>query len=400
MRFLFASMLCLFLIPACVKRDNVNLETNVVNETGNEDAAVTIDPIQARAAAIASSLDDRLLAAQVLICGIDGRGKLPTHMEELIAEFPPGGVMLFRYNLNTENDAIRVLLAETVSLVRNKAGIPPFMAVDHEGGTVNRFQRGVVTLPAASVYWELFLAEGREVALAKIEEDSLRAGREISGLGINMNFAPVAEYITGDNRGFLESRSYGPDPSFTADAAGAFVRGMRRAGVLCVVKHFPGSAGPDPHYSPSVINGDRTELDRLVFPFAQVFNHGARAVMIAHSSVPAMDSEIASLSPVVMGNWLRGDIGFDGLIISDDFIMAAAGNGSPEEAAIRSIAAGSDMVLVWPANLKHTHTTFISAIEEGRLSRERLRAAAARIIYEKLKMGFIISEDLDLRSGE
>ena len=378
-------------MPACAKRA-------VINETESEE--IKSDPLRIRALEIASSLDDRLLAAQLLISGIDGRGSLQPHIETLFSGIPPGGVMLFRYNLNTDSDSIRSLLSQTFSLISDASDIPPFIAVDHEGGTVYRFQNGVAALPAASSYWETCLSQGRERALEKIGDDVLRAGREIKELGINMNFAPVAEYLTDDNLSFLESRSYGPDPSFTAEAAAAFVRAMEQAGVLCVVKHFPGSAGPDPHYSPSVIKGDRAELDRLVFPFAQVFNHGARAVMIAHSSVPTMDSEIASLSPVVMGNWLRGDIGFDGLIISDDFIMAAAGNSSPEEAAIRSIAAGSDMVLVWPANLRHTHTAFISAIEEGRLSRERLRDAAERIIYEKLKMGFIISEDLDLRSVE
>jgi beta-N-acetylhexosaminidase len=164
---------------------------------------------------------------------------------------------------------------------------------------------------------------------------------------------------------------------------------MEQAGVLCVVKHFPGSAGPDPHYSTSVISGDRAELDRLIFPFAHVFSNGARAVMAAHSYVPAMDDKIASLSPVVMGNWLRDELMFDGIIISDDFIMAAAGSASPEEAAILSIAAGADMVLVWPASLERTHAAFVSALEEGRLPRERAIDAVSRIIYEKIRLGLM-----------
>jgi beta-N-acetylhexosaminidase len=93
-----------------------------------------------------------------------------------------------------------------------------------------------------------------------------------------------------------------------------------------------------------------------------------------------------------MGNWLRGDLGFDGIIISDDFIMAAAGSASPEEAAVFSVAAGADMILVWPANLPKTHQAFIDALEDGRLPRERLQDAAQRIIYEKLKMGLIDGE--------
>jgi beta-glucosidase-like glycosyl hydrolase len=111
--------------------------------------------------------------------------------------------------------------------------------------------------------------------------------------------------------------------------------------------------------------------------------------MVSHSSVPAIDSNIASLSPVVMENWLRGELGFDGIIICDDFSMTAAGNLRPEEAAIFSVVAGADMILVWQHDLRRTHLAFLKAIEDGKLSRERLEDAARRIIYRKLKAGLI-----------
>jgi len=203
-------------------------------------------------------------------------------------------------------------------------------------------------------------------------------------LGIHMNFAPVAEYLNDDNRIFLNKRSYGPDPFFTADAAEAFIRGMMRAGLMCVIKHFPGSAGNDPHYSASFINGDKAALDKLVFPFKSLIDNGyGSAIMVSHTVVPAFDSKIASLSPVVMKDWLRGELGFSGLLIADDFSMAAAGGQRPEEAAVLSIAAGADMVLVWPKDLKRTRDAVISAIKDGRLSREKMREAVGRIIYEK-----------------
>jgi beta-N-acetylhexosaminidase len=251
----------------------------------------------------------------------------------------------------------------------------------------------------------LAVKEGKPKALEKIEADSFGAGQKINSFGINLNFAPVAEYLTADNRDFLDTRSYGPDPIFTTEASSAFIRGMEHAGVLCAIKHFPGSAGPDPHYSQSVLNGDRYDLDRLVSPFSALINNGAQAVMVAHTLVPSMDSEIASLSKVIMENWLRGELGFSGIIICDDFSMAAAGGqaaasgqGSGEEAAIRSVAAGADMVLVWPPDIRRTHRAFVLALEEGRLSRERLREAAERIIYEKITMGLV--EELGMRSEE
>jgi len=364
-------------------------------EESAAETAPVIDPVRLRAEEIAASLDDRLLAAQVLVCGIDGSGSLPPHMKTLLADAPAGAVMLFRYNLDADNDSIRALISEAVSFIKEKSGVPPFVAVDHEGGTVNRFRQGVAALPDASSYWELFQAEGRQEALAKIKEDSFNSGSEISSLGINMNFAPVAEYLTDDNRGFLESRSYGPDHSFAAEAAAAFAGGMEQAKVLCVVKHFPGSAGRDPHYFFSAIDKDRAYLDNLVYPFAFLVNSGARAVMVAHTAVPALDDKIASLSAAVMQNWLRDELCFGGIVITDDFSMAAAGGMKSEEAAVLSVAAGADMVLVWQPDLKRTHTAFVSALEDGRLSRERLREAVTRVIYEKLRMGLLEEEEED-----
>jgi beta-N-acetylhexosaminidase len=381
----FLCVILIFLLSSCVGRVSTS-----VNE--NNDKNAVIDPLRIKAQEIASSLDNRLLVAQILISGIDGAENLSVNMIELFTAIPAGGIMLFRYNLNTDNDAIQARHVQIKSLIRNESNIPPFFAVDHEGGGVNRFRRGVADLPAASSYWELFLEQGRQTALAKIEADSLRAGAEIHNLGINMNFAPVAEYLFDGNSEFLARRSYGQDSLFTAQAASAFIRGMEHVGVLCVVKHFPASAGPDPHHSPSVLNMDRAALNNLVSPFAVVIKDGARAIMAAHTRAPAIDDKIASLSAAVMGNWLRGDLGFDGIIVSDDFIMAAAGSIEPEEAAILSVAAGADMILVWPANLPKTHQAFIDALESERLPRERLQDAAQRIIYEKLKMGLIDGE--------
>ena len=397
MRKFYILIFCIFLFPGCEKRNDVNqINEEVYDESIDiAEEIIPVDPIYLRAVDIASAMDDSILASQVLICGIDGRGWLPPHIVELLDECPSGGIMFFRYNLDTENNSIHNLLTEVSTLITDKTGIPPFLAVDHEGGTVNRFLRGVAALPAASSYWELYLAEGEQAALLEIETDSLRAGTEISDLGFNLNFAPVAEPLNDYNSLFLDSRSYGPDVSFTAAAASAFIRSMEQAGVLCVIKHFPGSAGIDPHYSASVLNGDKDALDMIVYPFAASIRNGARAVMVAHTIVPAIDSKIASISDNVIQNWLRGELGFDGIIISDDFVMASAGSLKSEEAAVHSIAAGSDMILVWPADITRTHSEIITALDDGRLSRTRLREAVQRIIYEKIRMNILQSTNDD-----
>jgi len=393
--------ICLTSFASCLGQTAVNraeIEVNVTEEnlraggSSNEESPIN-DALNGhflkKAHEIASSMDNRLLTAQIIISGIDGRGKLASDTKALLKGTPAGGIMFFSHNLNTDNNSIRLFISETISAIKDETNIPPFITVDHEGGIVFRFGRGVSNLPGAYTYWEKSQKDGRLAVLEKIEEDSLKSGREIKALGFNMNFAPVVEYIVDENRRFLSGRSYGPDPVFTAQAASAFFHGMEKSGILCVIKHFPGNAGQDPHISASVINADKSTLDKYIYPFTVLINLGARAVMVAHTSVPAVDRTIATFSPVVMQNWLRGELGFDGILISDDLVMAAVGKIPPEEAAVRSVAAGMDMVLIWPKDLKRTHNALLAALENGRLPKERLLEAVKRILYEKLRMGLI-----------
>jgi beta-N-acetylhexosaminidase len=385
-------------VPAADENDTVSYET-----PRNES-------MKRAASHIAAFLDDRQLAAQVIISGIDGKGRLTEDMKILLKECPAGGVMLFRYNLDADNGAIRNLTAETAALIVRESTVPPFMAVDHEGGSVSRFRPGVADLPPAASYWKIAQNKDWDTAITQINTDAFNVGTYINALSVNMNFAPVAEYLNENNRDFLDNRSYGPDPVFSAKAAAAFIAGMEQAGIMCVVKHFPGSAGTDPHLFPSLLNGDKTALAKLSFPFAALSRSAhMRALMVSHSAVPAWDStHIASLSSPIMNEWLRQELDFDGIIICDDFSMASARSPAsargadsikPEIAAVLSLAAGADMVLVWPPDLRRTHREILSAIDDDRLSRERLREAAERIIFEKIRIG-LINEQLAMSNEQ
>jgi beta-N-acetylhexosaminidase len=369
------------------------------------------------AARIAASLDDRLLAAQVICGGIDGNAVLGADMRAILEECPPGAILLFRYNLNAEKDQVRAFIAECTALIAaavsgapaaagepDRAGeaipggphIPPLVAVDHEGGSVFRFGPGVARLPAAGFYGDLARREGREKALALVEEDARRSAREIRDLGITLNLAPLAEPLTAENMAFLADRSYGGDPAFVEAAAAAFIRGMAAEGIGCAVKHFPGSAGSDPHLAPATLAGDRETLALLTRPFANLIRAAAvPALMISHSRVPGRGGEIASLSAAVIGDWLRDELGFSGLVIADDFSMAAAAASglSPEAAAVKSLAAGTDMVILWPGQIRRTHRAILAAVQRGELPRPRLREAAARILGEKIRLGILDLSD-------
>ena len=349
--------------------------------------------IFAQRTALVSSMDDSKLAAQVLLAGIEGRQSLTPAMRSLLERIPAGGIMLFRYNLDSSKAQAKVFLSEVSSLVAAGAGIPPFMAVDHEGGLVNRFGSVAERLPSAYSFFELARRDGREAALEKAETLYRRSAVEIKELGINMVLGPVAEILNDDNRLFLETRSYGPEKAFTLAAASVYIKCMDKAGIASVVKHFPGSGQGDPHRVVSVINADKEALAEMAAPFAGIISSlNPPAMMISHVMVPAIDGKKnASLSRPVIEGWLRGELGFKGIVLADDYSMGAvktSGLGAAA-AAVEALNAGVDMIMVWPQNMAAVHEAILKALGEGRLSRGRLLEAAERIIAGKQRYGII-----------
>jgi beta-N-acetylhexosaminidase len=392
-----------------------------------------------RAARFAAALDNSALAAQVIMSGVDGSSRLDQDMGRILRECSPGAIMLFRYNLNTPKEDARRFIAQCVEAAAlspvlpadapaapsaapsaDPGGvlpspapaalvpaapvvpvvIPPLVAADHEGGQVHRFGPGITRLPPAASWEELAQREGRGAALAALEAAAYASGQEIRNLGLTLSLAPVAEPLNEDNRLFLEDRGFSAEAGFTAAAAAAYIRGMERAGVGCVAKHFPGNSGADPHTTAAALFGSREELARAVSPFAALIRDASSGVpqaphvagiMVSHVLVPAWDPErIGSFSPVLINQWLRGDLGFRGIVLADDFSMAASSSRvSPEEAAVLSLAAGVDMVMAWPSGLRKLHGAILAALEQGILTRPRLEEAAARIIAEKIRLGLL-----------
>ena len=341
-----------------------------------------------RARAITASLDDSSLAAQVLLTGIEGRQALSPAMRNILRRIPAGGIMLFRYNLDTTKNDIRNLLSEASALITGRNGIAPYIAVDHEGGLVHRFGTLAERPPSAYSFWELAQVSGLEAALLDAETIYRRSAMEIRELGINMVLGPVVEILNSENRAFLDTRSYGPDVEFTQAAASAYVRAMNAAGIASVLKHFPGNTGVDPHHGSSVLNADRAALNELAEPFAGIIRElSPPAVMVSHVMVPALDSRAnASLSRPVIEGWLREELGFQGIVIADDLAMGAVVS---RDAIVEALLAGVDMIMVWPQSITSAHNAILNALQNGRLPRIRLEQAAERIIAEKLRYGLV-----------
>jgi len=360
--------------------------------------APEIDRFREQASQIAAAMDDRRLAAQCLLAGFDNTAFFTDAMKSLLREIPSGGIMLFKFNLTGSKDEIRSFLNDISGFISDASGVPPFMAVDHEGGLVHRFEQGVSRLPAPLSFWEMAQSEGEAAALRAVEDKARLGGEELRDLGINLNLAPVAEVLTLENQLFLETRAYGPDPDFVEKAASAFIRGMETSGVACAVKHFPGNSGEDPHHKTSEILGDRQTLDAMVQPFRRIIkNLDIPALMVSHVVVPAIDPlRNASLSPALISTWLREELGFSGIVLADDFSMqSVAGRGiTAEEAAVQALNAGVDMIMCWPSNMTSLHRAILRAVNEERLPRQRLLEAAERIIAEKLRYGIMVPGEI------
>jgi len=338
-------------------------------------------------------------------------------------------------------DAGTILSTTTAAAIADAAEpqhrLMPFVAIDHEGGDVYRLGQVATRLPPASRYLSASSNESGTASPAStisttgtpgsslsipldtwftIRQAAYLSGRELRALGITMNLAPVAEPLTPENRDFLQNRSFAADPSAVASAAAAFIQGMGEAGVVSVVKHFPASAAADPHHSRSVLTVEKKRLLTLASPFeALLKNYGtstnldslypesllklpihAGGVMVAHTIVPALEPDVpASLSSRVMQDWIKESIGFSGIVLADDFTMKAITSTgiSPEAAIIRSLMAGSDMVMVWPRDLGRFHRLLVERAKSDTLFRTRLVDAASRIITIKLLQGLTLGPE-------
>jgi beta-N-acetylhexosaminidase len=356
-----------------------------------------MEELRKKAIDIVADMNDKALTGQVIIAGLDGKERLGGTMRQLLMENPPGAIMLFSYNLDTDKETARSLLADCSRVVA-EVSVVPFIAVDHEGGDIQRFGLYVRKLPSAASFKFRVLAVGQKQALEEIEYQSFLSGSEIRDIGITMNFAPVAEILTTKNAVFLGDRSFGTDGDFVEKAAVAFIRGMSRAGVACVAKHFPGNAAADPHIAKPVLDIDAQSIDMMVKPFGGLVRDvNPPAIMVSHVVVSVWDKDHnASLSPTAIMQ-LR-ELGFEGIAIADDFSMNAVSSIRAEDAAVQALNAGIDMVMAWPRNLADTRRAIERALKDGVIKRERLVQAATRIITQKIRNSMLESDFYDTSS--
>jgi beta-N-acetylhexosaminidase len=285
-----------------------------------------------------SSLSLRQQVGQLMIMGFDG-AEFSLRLRTMLATFQPGGVILFKRNIAE--------ITQTQSLLRGiekATTIPLFRCVDMEGGTVDRFRDVVAPIPSAY--------DVARTGLAKLfRRHGELIGEELRALGFNTDFAPCLDLRLPESAGVMGPRTISSDPYEVVRYAREFLNGLGDSRVLSCAKHFPGLGGANldsHHVLPSIARTWKQVWDHDVVPYRELRRYFP-FVMVAHVSYPRItrDNSPASLSKKWITGVLREKIGHKGLVISDDLDMGGTRNIVPiEEAAVKTLRAGSDMFLV------------------------------------------------------
>ena len=262
------------------------------------------------------------------------------------------------------------MVGGTVTTLRRQASEQLLVAVDHEVVGIRRFAH-------------LLPPDGASTT-ARVLEASEEAGRSLRAIGVNVVLGPIVDVVRGENP-WLEGRNHGPDPAVVAEIGRAAVTGLEAGGVAAVAKHYPGHGvlDDDPAVSPAVLTTPLEELDDMdEAPFAAVVAAGVRGLMLGPAVVGAIDSsETASCSAAVVRR-ARERLGFRGTLVSDDLDAVAILRGRRVgDAAVASLAAGADLLLVAATAAAECATALAAAVADGRLSRGRLTRAAERVGY-------------------
>lgn len=322
------------------------------------------------------------VAANQKLYGVD-------NAEQLIEKYQPGGIIYFAWTNSVDNPQQIAGLSNGIqdAALAQPAEIPSLVGIDQEGGIVAR-----IGAPATQLPGNMALGAGRSAA--DTQEAAAVNGDELSAMGINWNFAPVADVNVNPANPVIGVRSFSEDPSLAADLTAAQTRGYLSAGVAGAAKHFPGhgDTATDSHTGLPMVDHTRAEWEQLDRPpFQAAIDAGVPAIMTAHISVPALDpsGDPATLSEPIMTGILREEMGYDGVIITDALDMAGAsttyGN---DRVPVLALKAGVDMLLM-PPELDVAYDAVLGALASGELTEERIDTSVRRILTLKHDLGIV-----------
>jgi beta-N-acetylhexosaminidase len=314
---------------------------------------------------------------QLFIVGFEGTEVTP-ELETWMATYGWGGVIIFGRNVESPAQVRR--LTQALQAALRARGHPPLLiAVDQEGGRVARLKAPFTTFPSASRVGQT----GSEQLAYSVGE---ALATELGAVGINMDMAPVLDVLSNPSNQVIGDRAFSTDPQEVARLGTALMRGLHAAGLLAVGKHFPGHGDTwlDSHVALPVCERPAVQLNTCeLLPFQAAIAAGLEAIMTAHVIYKAWDSRFpATLSPSILSDVLRGQMGFQGVILSDDLGMAAVSQAIPwEEVPVQALRAGVDLLLICHHRKRQeqAHARVLSAVQRGELPEALVDRAVARV---------------------
>ncbi|BCW97568.1 MAG: beta-N-acetylhexosaminidase [Armatimonadota bacterium] len=333
------------------------------------------------------SLDEKI--GQLLMFGWQGETHeenitVSSHARLLLEEFKVGGVVLLGRNVGTPAETARCM-----NELQERSKLPLFIIVDQEGGMVARFKDPFVVFPA-------------NMALGATGDPSLayRAARataeQLRAVGVNFNFAPCVDVNNNPLNPIIGTRSYGDNPETVARFAPEAIRGLHEGGVMTSAKHFPGhgDTAVDSHLALPVVDFPRERMDAVELPpFRAAMDAGVASIMTTHILFPALDPELPStLSPRIITGLLREEMGWQGLVVTDDLEMkGVADKWGAAQAAVLSLKAGVDCPLI--CHTLETQVEAVRAIKDalaaGEITEERIDASVRRVLELKERFGLL-----------
>lgn len=319
----------------------------------------------------------------------------------LIEDVGVGGIIYYQWsNSLSSPEQVQNLSLGLQKLTLNKrVPIPLFIAADQEGGIVARLNKGFTLFPGNQA-----LGETNHPLMAEMAAFAM--GKEMHAVGVNMNFAPVIDVNINPRNPIIGIRSYGNDPEKVAMFGARALKGFKQAKIIAALKHFPGHGDVeiDSHEDLPKIDKSFSDLAHIeLLPFAKLA-HSADVIMTAHLLVPALDSENCSTLSEKTLNYLKNELGFQGLIITDSLVMEGVLKkcSTVDEAAIQALMAGCDILLLGGKqlngekahleltvrNVQRIHHSIVNAIKKGRISEDRFNQAVEKVL--KLKERYLI----------
>ncbi len=315
------------------------------------------------------------------LTGEDGVTVAGDATRQALENYPVGGIVYFAKNLESQDQ-----VKEMIDNSQKYSSIGLFVATDEEGGVVNRLMDTVGTTYIVSMYY--YKDDGDETAY----ENAYTIANDMSALGFNLDFAPVADVWSNPDNTVIGERAYSDDYAQAAELVGNAVKGFNDGGVMCTLKHFPGhgDTAEDSHYSSAYVHRTKEEImaDEMQ-PFRSGIEAGAEFVMVGHLIVPDIDEVPATLSYKIATGILRDELKFEGVAITDSFEMESiADNYSVDDAVVMSVKAGMDMILQ-PKDMVSAVNSIEQAVADGELSEDRIDESVRRILTLKESRGLL-----------